>query len=182
MNKSQIGIAILPSEDYALFIRKKEIYLSKKYYTIRGLLQPPHVTIKWPFEVDDISIFEDYCKELSNDTTPFKINAEGYGFFEPKVIFLKVLPSNELIELHLKILDDLKVRFNIEKNKFEGRNQQFHTTLAYEDISEDAFYRAKEELETSEEPKISFKFNSIGLFKFTGEEWVIHKKFEVKNE
>ncbi len=60
--KIQIGIAILPSEDYTLFVRKQEIHIAKGYATIRGLLQPPHVTIKWPFEIDadNIELFEEY--------------------------------------------------------------------------------------------------------------------------
>jgi 2'-5' RNA ligase len=146
------------------------------------LLQPPHVTIKWPFEVEDITIFERYCEELAKKINSFEVSIEGYGFFEPEVIFLKVIPSKELVNLHLKILYDLKTNFSIEKNQFEGQNQQFHTTLAYEDISQEMFSKAKEELENSEQPKISFKFNSIGLFKFTGEEWIIHKKFKINEE
>lgn len=180
--KTQIGIAILPSNNYSLFVRKQEIYLSKKYNTVRGLLQPPHVTIKWPFETDEINKFDEYCAELAKNIEPFIVNAQGYGFFEPEVIFLKILPSEELLNLHLRILKDLKGKFGIDKNKFEGETQQFHTTLAYEDIKESEFYKAKEELEKGEQPELSFKFNKIGLFKYTGEEWIIYKVFEVRNE
>lgn len=177
--KTQIGIAILPPEDYSLFVRKQEIYLAKKYDTIQGLLQPPHVTVKWPFSVDSIWQFDDYCKSLANDITPFEVRIEGYGFFEPKVIFLKVLPSDELVKLHLRILSDLRGKFGIEKNKFEGATQQFHTTLAYSDISEANFHKAKQELENVERPEWSFTFDSIGLFRFSGEEWLVHKKYNI---
>ncbi len=179
---TQIGIAIIPTEDYALFVRKTEIFLSKKYNTVRGLLQPPHITIKWPFETDDLKKFEDYCAELAREIDPFIVKIKGFGFFEPKVIFLKVVPNKKLLNLHLRILKDMKERFGINSNKFEGKDQQFHTTLAYGDLKESEFYRAKEELEKIKQPELSFKFNKIGLYRYTGEEWVIHKEFEVKNE
>ena len=147
MNKTQIGIAILPPEEYALFVRRKEIDLAKRFNTIRGLLQPPHITIKWPFETESIAPFEAYCKKLVEEIKPFDIEVNGYGFFEPKAIFLKVVSSKDLVSLHLNILNDLKKQFKIEKNPFEGPNQQFHTTLAYEDLSEEMFHKAKEELE-----------------------------------
>jgi|YelNatPaOPRAMG01_1025707.scaffolds.fasta_scaffold09679_5 2'-5' RNA ligase len=177
--KIKIGIALLVPEDYALFVRKQEIYLAKKYNTIRGLLQPPHITVKWPFSVESIKPFEEYCESLAKEIIPFKIYIEGYGFFEkPRVIFLKVKSSDKLNKLHLKILHDLKEKFGVKKNKFEGTpHLQFHTTLAYEDIDEENFNKAKEELKNAKQPRWSFVFDSIGLFRFTGEEWVIHKKY-----
>jgi len=177
---TQIGIGIIPPEDYSLFVRKQEIYLSKKYNTIVGLLQPPHVTIKWPFEINDIQPFEKYCEDLSKEIQPFEIKINGYGFFDPKVIFLKVEKNQNLINIHLKILKDLKEKFEIEKNKYEGAEPQFHTTLAYEDISEENFHKAKKELKKAEQPKLSFIFDSLGLFRFTGEEWIIHKNYNIQ--
>jgi 2'-5' RNA ligase len=153
--------------------------LSKKYDTYAGLTQPPHVTIKWPFEVTDIKPFEQYCEELSKTIKSFEIVYDGYGFFEPKVIFLKVVSIKKLINLHMKVLTELKEKFHIQKNKFEGPEQVFHTTLVMEDISEDNFYKAKKEVDSWEKPKLSFIFKSIGLFRFIGKEWIVHKEYRV---
>jgi len=92
---------------------------------------------------------------------------------------MKVEPSKELVDLHLRVLDDLKNKYGVAKNKFEGPEQQFHTTLAYQDIEEEMFLKAKKDLSNEPEPKITFKFDSIGLFLFTGEEWIITRKYKV---
>lgn len=180
--KTQIGIAILPPEEYSVFVRQQEVALAKKYNTVQGLLQPPHITIKWPFSVEKLEPFERYCESLAKEMLPFEIGINGYGFFEPKVIFLKVSQNERLVGLHLKIISELKERYEIGPNAYEGKNQIFHTTLAYEDISEENFYRAKRELEGSAQPKISFTFDSIGLFRFNGAEWTVHKRYFVGRE
>lgn len=182
METYTIGIALLLPEEYTSSIKKKSNYLSEKYNTQQGLFQPPHITLKSPFETKDLVVFEKYCEELAKGLRPFEIKVENYGFFESKVIFLKIVPSEKLMSLHLSILDDLKNKQGIKENNFEGVDKQFHITLAYGDLSPEMFYKAKEELENSEQPHFSFKFDSIGLLKFTGKEWAIHKVFKIKND
>lgn len=170
----QLGIALTVPSEVSDFVRDKELYLSEKYHTIGGLKQPPHVTIKWPFEADDIKPFEEYCKDLAARTVPVQIIYDGYGMFD-EAFFLKVKSTPELVALHCQILDELKA-FGVNKRPFEGPDQQFHTTLAMEDISYEDCVAALQESKSWEVPS-PFVSGKLALFRYTGEEWVIHSEY-----
>ena len=175
----QIGIALLPPEDVCDFVRDKERYLSEKYNTVGGLTQPPHVTVKWPFEADDLAPFDEYCRELASKMRPVEIVYDGYGLFPAGVFFLKVNSTPELVGLHCTILDELKERFGIEKNPFEGIDQQFHTTLAMDDISYEDCVAALQESKDWGFPG-PYISNRLAICRFTGAEWVVHSIYDIK--
>lgn len=175
----QIGIGLLPPKHVCDFVRDKEHYISGKYDTYGGLIQPPHVTVKWPFEVDDLAPFEEYCRELAARTHPVEIIYDGYGLFPAGVFFLKVKSTPELVGLHCIILDDLKERFGVEKNAYEGPDQQFHTTLAMDDISYEDCVAALDESRGWDFPKPFISYR-LALFRFTGDEWIVHSMYDMK--
>lgn len=194
----QIGIAILPSRELAKFAKDKAEYISSKYNTVGGLKQPPHITIKWPFDVSDLTAFEKYCERVAKQTKPFKVECNGYGFFGQKVIFLKALSTKHIVNLHLRVVQELNERFKIKPHYFEGPNQQFHLTIAFDDLSKKSFFEAQKELISSEQPHFKFRLNRlallrntrnkyvnfflkhIGLYRYTGD-WVVHKEFPVSS-
>lgn len=169
----------MPPKEVCEFVREKEHYLAEKYGTKGGLIQPPHVTIKWPFDVEDIGQFDNYCRDLSTRIQPVEIVYDGYGMFNAGVFFLKVRSTSALVCLHCKILEELKQQFGIEKNAFEGLDQQFHTTLAMEDISYEDCLAALSESKQWGFPG-PFTSYRLALFKFTGEEWVVHSEYDIK--
>lgn len=177
-----VGIALLPPQSIVDFVLEKEHYLSEKYTTFGGLSQPPHVTIKWPFESTSLEPFEAYCETIAQQKPPIVIKYTGYGYFDPSTLFLSVHPSEELVALHLGVLNDLKQKFNIEPLPFEGVSQQFHTTLVMDDISPENFKQAKEEMSTWYVPQAVNNFTAfeLALFRKNKNIWVIHSKYRLK--
>ena len=173
----KIGIALLPPQHVVNFVLEKEHYLSEKYNTLKGLSQPPHVTLKQHFKVESLEPYENYCKTLAKQISPLTLSYVDYGSFEPSILFLAVHSSSELVELHLKVLDELTKNFGINPSPFEGPDQQFHTTLVIDDISSENFEKAKKELRGWETPTISFQTNELALFQKVGEKWTIHSKY-----
>lgn len=89
------------------FIRKIQLKLHQEMGT--GLArQSPHVTLKSPFETDEIENHVLFLENLSKSIKPFEIELEGFGSFGEKVIYLAVKRNQELTELHQKILSDVK--------------------------------------------------------------------------
>lgn len=101
------------------------------------------------FQGGSCSNLDSLKDELSNlcvALSPFKVTIEGFGFFEApsKVVYLKVLKTDELIEIHKKINNSLA---KCSENLFEyykPENWVPHITLAMDDLSETDFNNFKE--------------------------------------
>ena len=177
----RIGFAILLDDESHNFARKLELELCHNFGLCWGLKQSPHITIKASFVVDDLEPFFVYIDSLAKEVSPFEIVLEGFGYFEPKVIFLDVKENPLLKNLHLRILNDLKAKFNIEPNEFEGENVKFHSTLSLEDVADDKFKEAKEYLLKKYKPRFKFRAKTLGVFYDLGEAgWVIVRRINLK--
>lgn len=177
-----IGFGILLNGESFNLARKLELELCKKFGLCWGLKQPPHITIKCPFETKELDKFTNYLQDLSKNVKSFEIELEDFNYFEPKVIFLDVKENPKLKKLHFKIIKDLKEKFCIEPHQFEGNKIKFHSTLAVIDVTKQKFLRAKKYLEKYK-PKLKFKAKSIGIFYYLGKNagWIIVKEINLKN-
>ena len=184
MENNLVGIAILLDEKSFNFARKKEIEILKNIGTTGGLCQSPHITVKRPFSVGDEKLeeIENYMEELSKDIEPFQVNIDGFGYFEPEVIYLNIEHSDQLQELHVRIIGDLSSKFVIQPDEKEANKTfTFHSTIAYSDLTEENFYEAKQYLDSTSTFKYSFVFDEIALFYKVKERdfWIISKRCKV---
>mgnify|MGYP003577161004 CR=1 FL=1 len=78
--------------------------------------------------------------------SPFEVIVEGVGFFEApsKVVYLKVLKTDELIELHKKINNSLAKCCEHLFEFYTPENWIPHITLAMDDLSETGLNNFKE--------------------------------------
>ncbi|QFT88446.1 2',5' RNA ligase family [Bacillus sp. THAF10] len=96
------GIAIFPTkklQDLANSFRKR--------YDTHYALIPPHVTLKNSFEIDesDMKSVTDELAAIAKETAPIPLNIYKVSSFAPvnNVIYLKVDPTDELIQFHEKL-------------------------------------------------------------------------------
>lgn len=176
----RIGFAILLDDKTHNYARTLELELCHKFNLCWGLKQSPHITIKSPFETDKIKPFIKYLDDLAKEITPFEIELDGFGTFGPNTIFLDVKENSHLKKLHFRIIEDLKKKFSIQPNIFEGENVKFHSTLATNDITNEKFIQADEYLKRYH-PNFKFKAQKIGVFYYLGEDagWIVIKKISL---
>jgi 2'-5' RNA ligase len=93
-----------------------------------------------------IDSLKDELSNLCNALSPFEIIVDGFGFFgaSSKVVYLKVLKTNELIELHKKINNSLGKCCENLFQLYTPENWVPHITLAMDDLSETGFNKFKE--------------------------------------
>ncbi|MBM7553997.1 YjcG family protein [Thalassobacillus pellis] len=124
------GIAIFPPkaiQDVANSYRKR--------YDVHYALIPPHITLKEPFEAEeeDIEKIVPELEKIARETRPFDIEIKKVSSFSPvtNTIYLKVEPSEEIIELNEKLHSG---------NLSDNREYSFvpHITIAQK-LSEDEF-------------------------------------------
>ncbi len=98
----KVGIAIFPSkklQDLANSYRKR--------YDSKYMFIPPHLTLKYAFEVkdDEINNISQDLSKLAKNHEPFTLRTLKVSSFHPvnNVIYFKVDPVPELIKLHEEI-------------------------------------------------------------------------------
>jgi 2'-5' RNA ligase len=180
-----IGFAIIPSDEVHNYTRDIELELCDKFGLCWGLRQSPHITIKPPFEVQELYPFIKYIDNLAANLKPFEIEICGFNLFpELNVIYLDVRENNELRKLREGIRDDLKEKFGIKPNKFEGDEWRFHISIALKDVTKEKLQKALNYLNNKPRPSFKFMLNTLGVFYYLGEEagWIIIKRIKLHSK
>jgi len=141
-------------------------------------MNPPHIAIKRPIEVENIEKYEKILDKLAKSAKTFKIDIQGYSFFADKTFFLKVIKSKELMILHNNLLSMLKQQ-GIAPDNLEGDNQIFHITLANNDIST-KFVEILKKNYLPKKPLYNFPLKELAILRYTSTHWVIHKIVSIK--
>ena len=124
--------------------RKYQLAIREQFQAKETLLLEPHATIKYAFETNNLKGIEEYFDQVAAITKAFEIEFDSISSFEENnVIFLSIAKSEVLTKLHVKVLEDLKSKFQATQTKFEDPNLHFHTTLAYKDITPETFKTIK---------------------------------------
>lgn len=136
---------------------------------------PAHFTIKSPFEADNI---DDLIKALSNFTSkhksaPYKI--KGYDRFDNRVIFMKVIMSDEGQNIHNKLIDDLSKLPYINFNNKDGKDKIFHVTICSKKIQ--PIFSELWNYISQYSCNFNCEFNNISIFKWENNTWILFKSF-----
>lgn len=168
-------IALVAPEEINSHALKWKRYLFEKYGCSVALRSPAHITLIPPFrmkgEVENKLI--NMISVFSETKDPFVIQLENYSCFQPRVLFIDVIPNENLNKLAASIQTYIGSSELIPVKK-DNRPFHPHITLATRDIYKKAFHEAWEQLSTK---KYSAEWivNSISLLKHNGSTWdVIH--------
>jgi len=160
---------------YAKRYLKQIIFEVAKKFRVRGNIKRrvvPHVTLFGPFTTTDeskvVSTFLAVCRR--HPLINFKI--KGFGNFDKKVIFINIIPSEELKKFRIELSKELTKlsKFLIFKIvKTEGisdyeENYPFHATIAFKDIQH-KFDSIFHYLKNKNIPQINQKLLRVTLLK-----------------
>lgn len=144
-------------------------------YGLKGALRSPsHITLHRPFEWK-----EEKEKNLIEKLHEFKaapgfeIQLEGFAAFEPRVIYINVLPSDELNELYARLKQFAKRELKLFNESDDLRGFHPHITVASRDLKKNKFNELWPLFK--ERPfEGRFKFNAISLLKLSDKWEVVH--------
>ena len=175
----KIGYALMLNNESHNFIRQIQLELHQKI-GIGLARQTPHITIKSPFDINEIDKYVDYIEYVAESIEPIDIDFEGFGNFGDKVIFLDVKQNQRLLDLHWRILGELAKQFGLTPHAFEGKNIKFHASIAGFN-NKDSFQQALNYL-SQYQPKFSFKAKELGIFYYLGEGngWIVNRRINIK--
>lgn len=160
---------------YAKKFLKQTIYEVGKKFRVRGVTKKrvvPHITMFGPFQTNNerkvISEFLSVCKK--HNLISFKL--KGFGNFDNKVIFVEVIPSEELnnfrreLARNLTGLRDFLIFKTVETKGITDyeENHAFHATIAFKDI-QNKFSGILHYLKNKRTPHIEQKLLRVTLLK-----------------
>lgn len=170
-------IAIIPPEPVFSEVEKVKLEISQKYNNKSSLRSPAHITLHMPFEMKETK--EEHLIQTISEfkfAPSFPIQLNGFGCFEPKVIFIDVQKNETLTALQNQLVFHMKSHLNIFNQYDDKRGFHPHVTIAFRDLKKQDFYLANEEYKLKSF-SAEFKANSFFLLKHTGKVWLAHKEF-----
>ena len=154
---------------------RKEIF--NKFH-VKSSKLPAHFTIKSPFETDDISELDNLLAKFCNENfcAPYKI--KGYDHFDDRVIFMKVLMSNEGKILHDKLVDKMSNIDYINFDKLDGKNKVFHVTISSKKIKN--IFNDLWNYVNNISCNFDCIFDNISIYKWQNNTWLLHNEYKLK--
>ncbi len=142
MQGSLYFIAILPDEALQQEVTAFKRYCAEHFGASHSLNSPPHITIVPPFawQTDELPNLITALDSFAKAQTALEIGLNGFGSFQPRVIFVDVEPNQKLTELASKLTTHLNNKIGLHRESAFGFNP--HMTIAHRDLQHRVFPKA----------------------------------------
>ena len=172
MSVSLYFIAVLPPEEIQEEITQFKHEVAEEFNSSHALKSPPHITLHMPFRWKEskFEILEKMLEGLNSAVAPFTLQLNGFDFFEPRVVFVDVVESEQLEELQKKVVSQCRRVLKLDNGNYKDRPFHPHVTIGFRDLKKPDFYRAQKHF-TEKEYSRKFSVERITLLKHDGKEW-----------
>jgi 2'-5' RNA ligase len=175
-----IGIGVMLDEHTYNTLREYELLLFESNGNTSGLSQPPHITVKVPFEVPamkDIEATARYMTEIAAKTKKFSLKIKGFGHFGDKVVFAKVIENTVLKKLSDTFITKLSP---LDKQATERERMIHHSTMAM-NLSPKQ-YNVCQDILANKTLEIEVEVTSLGLFLGINDlsQWIVIKQASLR--
>lgn len=175
-------IALLPPQAIQNQITDIKQYFAQTYNSCHALKSPPHITLQPPFQwlIEDLPTLEQHLTTFALNQASLPITLSGFSSFPPRVIFVDVIKTPQLINLQQQLMDNLEQQLNIVHEVSKKRSFSPHVTVAFKDLSPTAFKAAWLEFA---QRQIYFEFivPQLTLLMYDGQTWNIKTEFPLLN-
>jgi 2'-5' RNA ligase len=134
-------------------------------------LLPAHVSLKQPFEFEDMDALEAYFDGLAARTAPFRIDLDRVYYEEWSgyaILGLSVVETPRLRGLHEQINTELAGLFKDTRAAHDGSGYHFHLTVEMGPTAGGNGFREYYQGLSSPQINLSFTAAQLGLFYYSG--------------
>ncbi|MBD2256425.1 2'-5' RNA ligase family protein [Pseudanabaena sp. FACHB-2040] len=181
--KHRFFVALLPPTEVQAEATAIKTYFQEHYQSQAALRSPPHITLQPPFEwaKDDLDQLFQALAAFALNQPPVPMGLSGFSAFPPRVIFINVVKTAELMALQPTLMDWLEVRLGIANARSKNRPFSPHLTVAFRDLKPGAFRHAWPEFE--HRPfRADFTVPELTLLIHDGYRWQIAQNFPFRQE
>ncbi|MEH2155414.1 2'-5' RNA ligase family protein [Nostoc sp.] len=175
---SRFFIALVPPQDIQDYTNQIKQYFADRYFSSGALKSPPHITLQPPFEWADanLPLLEASLKQFASGQQPVAITLRGFDAFVPRVIFINVVRSQEVLTLQANLMAYTESNLGIVDKVSKTRPFAPHMTVAFRDLTKQNFKAAWPEFE-KRQLHFEFTANQITLLLHDGKRWNIKSEF-----
>lgn len=175
--KCQYFLGLIPPSPIAEEIALLKEYFRDHYHSRAALNSPPHITLHMPFEwrEDRESELVASISTFASRQSAFPLQLRDFGCFEPRVIFINVLPEPALDGMQSSLHRYCKTQLDLYNALYQDRPFHPHLTLAFRDLKKSAFRTAWEEFKNRNFEAV-FAVNAICLLKHNGRQWNLNNE------
>jgi 2'-5' RNA ligase len=175
---SRFFVALIPPQHIFDYTNQVKQHFADNYKSRGALKSPPHITLQPPFEWDEANVtqLEQHLKSFVSHQECVPVTLKGYGAFPPRVIYIDVLQTHELMTLQANLMIYIE-KLNICDPTAKTRPFTPHMTVAFRDLTKQNFQAA---WQVFEHRQVNFEFiaNSISLLLHDGKRWNVLSQFE----
>jgi 2'-5' RNA ligase len=155
------------------FARRVVFFLERRYgISFYGSLLPAHVSLKQPFEFEDMDRLEAYFDALAASIQPFEIAFDrfyhwagsGYG-----ILGLNVVETDTLRGLHNRIVGELKGLFADTTAAHNGVGYHFHLTIELGQVAGTDVFKQYFDSLPDQRVALHCTVRELALFYYAGE-------------
>lgn len=178
-------VALLPPLEMQDYVNQVRQQFADHYNSRKAFNSPPHITLKPPFEWD-LNHREALVVGLTSfaqSISAIPITLHGFGAFPPRVIFIHVIPTPELLTAQAALQQFCLTKLGIQN---EARAFNPHMTVALHDLTPDSFQRAWLQFESqplgltnTPDGQYQFTARSLTLLHHDGQRWQIDQEIPI---
>ena len=178
MSKQLFFIAILPPIEIQESANTIKEHFAEVYNSKAALKSPPHITLQPPFywESDRLVELKTVLKEFTQQQRSIPIILDGFAAFKPRVIYIDVRKTPELIAVQKELMQGLESSLNIVHRVSKTRPFKPHMTVGFKDLSKTNFYKAWSEFQEKDFYS-EFTVSELTLLQHNGQKWEINLEF-----
>ncbi|NJO41138.1 MAG: 2'-5' RNA ligase family protein [Cyanobacteria bacterium CRU_2_1] len=170
-------IALMPPDEIQDYANQAIEALSDRYHT-RTAKAPPHITLQPPFlwQPDATQQLEMRVNEFARRQAIVPVTLSGFGAFAPRVLYINVLKTPELLTLQANLMNYLEETLGIVDPTTKQRGFSPHLTIASRNLTRQTFKQAWADLQTRH---VEFEYVSdrLTLLIYDGHCWHIQSEF-----
>jgi 2'-5' RNA ligase len=170
-------IALLPPAPVQAYATDVIRELSDRYRS-RTAKAPPHITLQPPFlwRLESVTDLETCLSAFAQSQPAIPITLSGFGAFAPRVLYINVLKSSELLSVQANLMAQLEETLGIVDSQSKRRSFSPHMTVASRNLTRQTFQQAWTDLQPR---PVQFEFVSdrLTLLLHDGQCWQIRAEF-----
>ncbi|UBF24055.1 2'-5' RNA ligase family protein [Kovacikia minuta CCNUW1] len=177
-SKHRFFIALLPPQEVQEYARGVQQVFVDRYNSQAALKSPPHITLQPPFEwlEQDLSSLNHTLSEFALQHPSVPITLSGFAAFAPRVIYINVQKTPELLGLQADLMTAMESTLGIIDPVSKTRPFAPHLTVGFRDLTRQNFRAAWAEFQDC---PVQFKFTvaNLTLLIHNGQRWTICHEF-----
>ena len=176
--KHRFFVALLPPQEIQDYANEIKQYFAENYNSRGALKSPPHITLQPPFEwqLDEASVLDECLKTFADAHKPVPITLNGFGAFVPRVIYINVYKTPELLTLQKEVMAYIEASLGIVNPSSKSRPFAPHMTVAFRDLTRQNFRSAWPDFQHRQ---LEFQFiaSELTLLIHDGSRWNVRASF-----